>query len=127
MKAGLGVRLVAGAAFLAGALAATFLAGAAAFFAGAALVAGAAFLAGAAAFLAGVFFAVAMMKFLWSEVGSPLRNDVFTARGMLMEKVALSKQKNHFYLGVVADLPLLLGFSWSWQLFPSPFFAIRWI
>jgi hypothetical protein len=134
MNAGLGVRLVAGAAFLAGALAATFfagvaafLAGAAAFLAGAALVAGAAFFAGAGAFLAGVFFAVAMMKFLWSEVGSPLRNDVFTARGMLMEKVALSKQKNHFYLGVVADLPLLLGFSWSWQLFPSPFFAIRWI
>jgi len=53
MKAGLGVRLVAGAAFLAGALAATFFAGAAAFLAGAALVAGAAFLAGAAAFLAG--------------------------------------------------------------------------
>jgi hypothetical protein len=116
MKAGLGVRLVAGAAFLAGALAATFLAGAAAFLAGAALVAGAAFLAGAAAFLAGVFFAVAMMKFLWSEVGSPLRNDVFTAIGMLMEKVALSKQKNHFSLDVVADLPPLLGFSWSWQL-----------
>jgi hypothetical protein len=113
MKAGLGVRLVAGAAFLAGAFAATFLAGAAAFFAGAALVAGAAFLAGAAAFLAGVFFAVAMMKFLWSEVGSPLRNDVFTANGMLMEKVALSKQKNHFSLHVVADLPPLLGFSWS--------------
>jgi hypothetical protein len=113
MKAGLGVRLVAGAAFLAGALAATFFAGAAAFLAGAALVAGAAFLAGAAAFLAGVFFAVSMMKFLWSEVGSPLRNDVFTARSMLMEKVTLSKQKNHFSLDVVADLPLLLGFSCS--------------
>jgi hypothetical protein len=125
MKAGLGVRLVAGAAFLAGALAATFLAGAAAFLAGAALVAGAAFLAGAAfvagaaflagaaAFLAGVFFAVAMMKFLWSEVGSPLRNDVFTAMWMLMEKVALSKHKNHFSLDVVADLPLLFGFCWS--------------
>jgi hypothetical protein len=110
MKAGLGVRLVAGAAFLAGALAATFLA---AFLAGAALVAGAAFLAGAAAFLAGVFFAVAMMKFLWSEVGSPLRNDVFTAMWMLMEKVALSKHKNHFSLDVVADLPLLFGFCWS--------------
>jgi hypothetical protein len=94
MKAGLGVRLVAGAAFLAGALAATFL-------------------AGAAAFLAGVFFAVAMMKFLWSEVGSPLRNDVFTAMWMLMEKVALSKHKNHFSLDVVADLPLLFGFCWS--------------
>jgi hypothetical protein len=106
MKAGLGVRLVAGAAFLAGALAATFLAGAAVFFAGAALVAGAAFLAGAAAFLAGVFFAVAMMKFLWSEVGSPLRNDVFSASWMLMEKVALSKQKNHFSHVFVADLPL---------------------
>jgi hypothetical protein len=106
MKAGLGVRLVAGAAFLAGALAATFLAGAAAFLAGVALVSGAAFLAGAAAFLAGVFFAVAMMKFLWSEVGSPLRNDVFTASGMLMEKVALSKQKNHFPQGFVAVLPL---------------------
>jgi len=91
MNAGLGVRLVAGAAFLAGALAATFLAGAAAFLAGAALVAGAAFLAGAAAFLAGVFFAVAMMKFLWSEVGSPLRNDVFTANVMLIEKVAVLK------------------------------------
>jgi hypothetical protein len=116
MKAGLGVRLVAVAAFLAGALAATFLAGAAAFLAGAALVAGAAFLAGAAAFLAGVFFAVAMMKFLWSEVGSPLKNDVFTAIGMLMEKEALSKQKNHFSLENVADLSLLLDFSWSWQL-----------
>jgi hypothetical protein len=124
MKAGLGVRLVAGAAFLAGALAATFLAGAAAFLAGAALVAGAAFLAGAAAFLAGVFFAVAMMKFLWSEVGSPLRNDVFTAIGMLMEKVALSKHKNHFSLDVVADLPSLFGFCWSWQLSSSCFYAI---
>jgi hypothetical protein len=124
MKAGLGVRLVAGAAFLAGALAATFLAGAAAFLAGAALVAGAAFLAGAAAFLAGVFFAVAMMKFLWSEVGSPLINDVFTATGMLMEKVALSKHKNHFSLDVVADLPSLFGFSWSWQLSSSFFYAI---
>jgi hypothetical protein len=100
MKAGLGVRLAAGAAFLAGALAATFLAGAlaatflagaAAFLAGAALVAGAAFLAGAAAFLAGVFFAVAMMSFLWSEVGSPLINGVFTARAMLIEKVTVSK------------------------------------
>jgi hypothetical protein len=90
MKAGLGVRL-AGAAFLAGALAATFFAGAAAFLAGAALVAGAAFLAGAAAFLAGVFFAVAMMNFLWSEVGSPLINGVFTASAMLIEKVTVSK------------------------------------
>jgi len=116
MKAGLGVRFFAGAAFLAGALAATFLAGAAAFLAGAALVAGAAFLAGAAAFLAGVFFAVAMMKFLWSEVGSPLRNDVFTASWMLIEKEALSKWKNHFSLGVVADLPSLLGFFRSCQL-----------
>jgi len=51
-----------------------------------------------------------MMKFLWSEVGSPLRNDVFTARWMLIEKEALSKWKNHFSLGVVADLPSLLGF-----------------
>jgi hypothetical protein len=124
MKAGLGVRLVAGAAFLAGALAATFLAGAAAFLAGAALVAGAAFLAGAAAFLAGVFFAVAMMKFLWSEVGSPLRNDVFTAIRMLMEKVALSKHKNHFSLDVVADLPSMFGFCWSWQLSSSCFYTI---
>jgi hypothetical protein len=55
------------------------------------LVAGAAFLAGAAAFLAGVFFAVAMMKFLWSEVGSPLINGVFTASVMLIEKVTVSK------------------------------------
>jgi len=62
MKAGLGVRL-AGAAFLAGALAAAFLAGAAAFLAGAAaflagaaLVAGAAFLAGATAFFLPGFF-----------------------------------------------------------------------
>jgi hypothetical protein len=138
MKAGLGVRLVAGAAFLAGALAATFLAGAAAFLAGAAaflagaaaflagaaLVAGAAFFTGAAAFLAGVFFAVAMMKFLWSEVGSPLRNDVFTANGMLMEKEALSKHKNHFSLNVVADLPSLFGFCRSWQLPSSCFYAI---
>jgi hypothetical protein len=130
MKAGLGVRLVAGAAFLAGALAATFLAGAAAFLAGAAaflagaaaflagaaLAAGAAFLAGAAAFFAGVFFAVAMMKFLWSEVGSPLRNGVFTANRMLMEKVALSKHKNHFFLDVVAVLPSLFCFCGSWQL-----------
>jgi hypothetical protein len=121
MKAGLGVRLVAGAAFLAGALAATFLAGAAAFLAGAALVAGAAFLAGAAAFLAGVFFAVAMMKFLWSEVGSPLRNDVFSANGMLMEKVALSKHKNHFSLDVVADLPSMFGFCGSSKLSSSWF------
>jgi hypothetical protein len=113
MKAGLGVRLGAGAAFLAGALAAAFVAGAAAFFAGAALVAGAAVLAGATAFLAGVFFAVAMMKFLWSEVGSLLRNDLFTAKDMLIEKVSLSKQKIHFFLDVVTDLPLLLGFSWS--------------
>jgi hypothetical protein len=127
MNAGLGVRLVAGAAFLAGALAATFLAGAAAFLAGAALVAGAAFLAGAAAFLAGGFFAVAMMKFLWSEVGSPLRNGVFTATGMLMEKVALSKQKNHFSLLVVADLPSLLGFSCSCQLSSGPFCVIGWL
>jgi hypothetical protein len=110
MKAGLGVRFFAGAAFLAGALAATFLAGAAAFLAGAALEAGAAFFAGAAAFLAGVFFAVAMMKFLWSEVGSPLRNDVFTANVMLIEKVAVLKQKSYFYLGVVADLPVFWCF-----------------
>jgi len=133
MKAGLGVRLVAGAAFLAGALAATFLAGAAAFLAGAAaflagaaLAAGAAFLAGAAAFLAGVFFAVAMMKFLRSEVGSPLRNGVFTANGMLMEKVALSKHKNHFSLDVVAVLPSLFCFCGSWQLSASCFYAICW-
>jgi hypothetical protein len=117
MNAGLGVRLVAGAAFLAGALAATFLAGAAAFLAGAALVAGAAFLAGAAAFLAGVFFAVAMMKFLRSEVGSPLRNGVFTASRILMEKLTLSKLKNHFYLYVVVDWPSFFDFFWSWQLF----------
>src|SRR5690606_22078517 len=72
MKAALGVRFLAGAAFLA----ATFFAGAAAFFAGAAFLAGAAaFLAGAAAFFAGAaaffagaaffaagaFFAVAMI------------------------------------------------------------------
>jgi hypothetical protein len=110
MNAGLGVRLAAGAAFLAGALAATFLAGAAAFlagaaafFAGAVLEAGAALGAGAAAFLAGVFFAVAMMKFLWSEVSSPLKNGVFTARWMLKEKEAVSKRKNQFSLGVVAS------------------------
>ena len=59
--------------------------------AGAVFVAGAAFLAGAAAFLAGVFYAVAMMKFLWSEVGSPLINGVFTASVMLIEKVTVSK------------------------------------
>jgi hypothetical protein len=87
MKAGLGVRFFAGAAFLA----ATFLAGAAACLAGAALEAEAAFLAGAAAFLAGDFFAVAMMKFLSSEVGSPLRNDVFTASVMLIEKGSVLK------------------------------------
>ena len=119
MKAGLGVRLVAGAAFLAGV--AAFLAGAAAFLAGAALAAGAAFLAGAAAFLAGVFFAVAMMKFLWSEVGSPLKNDVFTADVMLMEKAALSKHKSHFSLDVVAVLPSLFCFCGSWQLSVSCF------
>jgi hypothetical protein len=125
MKAGLGVRL-AGAAFLAGALAAAFLAGAAAFLAGAAaflagaaaflagaaLVAGAAFLAGATAFFAGVFFAVAMMKFLWSEVGTSLRNLVHSANAMLMEKVAVSKLKNHFYLGVVPDTPSWAVSSW---------------
>jgi hypothetical protein len=110
MKAGLGVRLVAGAAVLAGALAATVLAGAAAFLAGAALVAGVAFLAGAAAFLAGVFFAVAMMKFLWSEVSSPLINDLFSATEMLMEKVALSKRKNHFSVSLIAEFPSPLGF-----------------
>jgi hypothetical protein len=55
MNAALGVR------FLAGALAATFLAGAA--------FAVATFFAGAA-FLAGVFFAVAMWRFLSTEVGS---------------------------------------------------------
>jgi hypothetical protein len=60
--------------------------------------------------LAGVFFAVAMMKFLWSEVGSPLRNDVFTANVMLIEKVAVLKQKSYFYLGVVADLPVFWCF-----------------
>ncbi|WP_291914058.1 hypothetical protein [Limnohabitans sp.] len=65
-----------------------------------------------------------MMKFLCSEVGSPLRNDVFTASGMLMEKVALSKQKNHFSLDVVADLPSMLGFSCSCQLSSCPFGAI---
>jgi hypothetical protein len=127
MNAGLGVRLVAGAAFLAGALAATFVVGAAAFLAGAALVAGAAFVAGAAAFLAGVFFAVAMMKFLRSEVGSPLKNGVFTARGMLMEKVTLSKRKNQFSLENVADLYLLLGFSWSWQLSSASYGTIAWL
>jgi hypothetical protein len=41
--------------------------------------------------LAGVFFAVAMMNFLWSEVGSPLINGVFTARAMLKEKQVVSK------------------------------------
>jgi hypothetical protein len=96
MKAGLGVRLTAGAAFLAGAfaaalgaLAATFLAGAA-FFAGAALVAG-------AAFFAGVFFAVAMMLFLGSEVSSLLSNSLFPADSMLLEKEALSKSISHFF------------------------------
>jgi hypothetical protein len=68
-----------------------------------------------------------MMKFLWSEVGSPLRNDVFSASGMLMEKVSLSKGKNHFSLGVVADLPLLLGFSWSWQLSLCLFDPVCWL
>jgi hypothetical protein len=124
MKAGLGVRLVAGVAFLAGALAATFLAGAAAFLAGAAaflagaaLVAGAAFLAGAAAFLAGVFFAVAMMKFLWSEVGSPLINGVFTANSDANgETWQFPSDKNHFSLDVVAVLPSLFCFCGSWQL-----------
>jgi hypothetical protein len=116
MKAGLGVRLVAGSDLVAVALAATFLAGAAAFFAGAAEVTGATFFAGAAAFLAGVFLAVAMMKFLWSEVGSPLKNDVFTATRMLIEKVALSKRKNHFSLDVLAVLTKLSSFSRSCQL-----------
>ncbi|MFY7980246.1 MAG: hypothetical protein ACOVO4_01305 [Limnohabitans sp.] len=51
-----------------------------------------------------------MMKFLWSEVGSPLRNDVFTANVMLIEKVAVLKQKSYFYLGVVADLPVFWCF-----------------
>jgi hypothetical protein len=106
MKAALGVRLGA-AAFLAGAfagaLAATFLAGAAALLAGAALVAG-------AAFLAGVFFAVAMMKFLRSEEDSPLRNGLFTATSMLIEKESVSKLKNHFYPWDVAVLPLMLCF-----------------
>jgi hypothetical protein len=68
-----------------------------------------------------------MMKFLWSEVGSPLKNGVFTASGMLMEKVALSKQKNHFSLDVVADLPLLLSFSWSCQLSSGSFDIIGWL
>jgi hypothetical protein len=40
--------------------------------------------------------------------------------------VALSKQKNHFSLRVVADLPLLLGFSWSLQLSSAQFMAIGW-
>src|SRR5205809_8010484 len=61
MKAALGVRFLAGAAFFAGALAAAFLAGAAlvgaAFLAGAFLAAGAFF---ATTFLAGAFFAVAI-------------------------------------------------------------------
>lgn len=113
MKAGFGVRLAAGAAFFAGVLAtvadafaagATFLAGAAALAAGAAAFGVAAFLADAAAFLAGVFFAVAMISFLWSEVVSLLKNSVFTAVSMLNEKVTLSKRKNHFSLSVVASL-----------------------
>jgi hypothetical protein len=58
-------------------------------------------------------------------VGSPLRNGVFTASGMLMEKVALSKQKNHISLDVVAELPLLLGFSCSCQLSSGPF-CVNW-
>jgi hypothetical protein len=64
MKAALGARFLAGAAFFAGA---AFLAGAA-FFAGAAFLAGAAFFAGAAflagaAFFAGAFLAVAIWMF----------------------------------------------------------------
>jgi hypothetical protein len=42
-----------------------------------------------------------------------------------MEKVALSKQKNHFSLHVVADLPSLLGFSCSCQLSSGPF-GVNW-
>jgi hypothetical protein len=59
MKAALGVR------FLAGAFAATFLAGAA-LFAG-------------AAFFAGVFFAVAMLRFLCAEVGSKLETLIWSS------------------------------------------------
>jgi hypothetical protein len=97
MKAGLGVRLVAGAAFLAGAFAAALGALAATFLAG-------------AAFFAGVFFAVAMMMFLGSEVSSSLSNSLFPADRMLLEKQALSKSISHFSIGVVPDCWLALSF-----------------
>ena len=89
MKEGLGVRLVAVAAFLAGAFAAALGALAATFFAGAAFLAGVAFAAGAA-FLAGVFLAVAMVLILGSKKISSLRNSLLTAAYMLLEKQATS-------------------------------------